>query len=137
MTGMTFPALLQRFFTDRLCTQMEASRHTIAGYRNTFRLLVRFVAARSGKPPTCLGLADLDAEVIGPFLIHIELARGNGARSRNTRLAAARSFVRSVPMTRPECLLHCPHIIDMQENRDGKRGVMFCVVYALLQLLPP
>lgn len=29
MTGMTFPALLQRFFTDRLCTQMEASRHTI------------------------------------------------------------------------------------------------------------
>src|SRR3546814_10157661 len=71
MTGMTFPALLQRFFTDRLCTQMEASRHTIAGYRDTFRLLVRFVAARSGKPPTCLGIADLDAEVIGHFLIHI------------------------------------------------------------------
>src|SRR3546814_1402969 len=94
MTGMTFPALLQRFFTDRLCTQMEASRHTIAGYRDTFRLLVRFVAARSGKPPTCLGIADLDAEVIGHFLIHIEMARGNGARSRNTRLAAVRSFFR-------------------------------------------
>src|SRR3546814_11500286 len=89
MTGMTFPALLQRFFTDRLCTQMEASRHTIAGYRDTFRLLVRFVAARSGKPPTCLGIADLDAEVIGHFLIHIEMARGTGARSRNTQLGRA------------------------------------------------
>ncbi len=26
MTATSFPALLQRFFTDRLCTQMEASR---------------------------------------------------------------------------------------------------------------
>src|SRR3546814_20391829 len=101
MTGMTFPALLQRFFTDRLCTQMEASRHTIAGYRDTFRLLVRFVAARSGKPPTCLGLADLDAEVIGHFLIHIEMARGNGARRRNTRLADVRDFFRDVAMNEP------------------------------------
>ncbi len=33
MKTVSFPALLQRFFTDRLCTQMEASRHTIAGYR--------------------------------------------------------------------------------------------------------
>jgi hypothetical protein len=41
MTATTFPALLQRFFTDRLVTQMEASRHTIAGYRDTFRIRVR------------------------------------------------------------------------------------------------
>jgi len=44
MTASTFPALLQRFFTDRLCTQMEASAHTIAGYRDTFRLLLRFAS---------------------------------------------------------------------------------------------
>src|SRR3546814_19776535 len=98
MTGMTFPALLQRFFTDRLCTQMEASRHTIAGYRDTFRLLVRFVAARSGKPPTFLGIADLDAEVIGHFLIHIEMARGNGALTRKQRLPPRRSFLRVFPI---------------------------------------
>src|SRR3546814_18138734 len=111
MTGMTFPALLQRFFTDRLCTQMEASRHTIAGYRDTFRLLVRFVAARSGQPPTCLGIADLDAEVIGHFLLHIEMARGNVARSLNTPLATVRSFFRSVPMTAPECHFHFQTIL--------------------------
>jgi integrase/recombinase XerD len=35
MKATNFPALIQRFFTDRLCTQMEASRHTIAGYRET------------------------------------------------------------------------------------------------------
>src|SRR3546814_17577137 len=111
MTGMTFPALLQRFFTDRLCTQMEASRHTIAGYRDKFRLLVRFVAARSGKPPTCLGIADLDAEVIGHFLFHIVMARGNGARSRNTRLPAVRSLFRYVAITASKWRLPSPRNI--------------------------
>lgn len=125
MTGMTFPALLQRFFTDRLCTQMEASRHTIAGYRDTFRLLVRFSAARSGKPPTRLGIADLDADVIGDFLIHIETARGNGARSRNTRLAAIRSFFRYVAMNEPEWLLHCQRILALPDKRYVKRSVTF------------
>jgi hypothetical protein len=49
MTASTFPALLQRFFTDRLCTQMEASANTIAGYRDTFRLLLRFTNEQRGK----------------------------------------------------------------------------------------
>jgi hypothetical protein len=40
-----FPALLQAFFTDRLLQQRRASPHTVAAYRNTFRLLLRFAAA--------------------------------------------------------------------------------------------
>jgi len=94
MTASTFPALLQRFFTDRLCTQMEASPHTIASYRDTFRLLLRFACEHCGKSPTQLGIEDLDAELIGDFLQHVETSRRNGARSRNTRLAAIRSFFR-------------------------------------------
>ena len=52
MTTMTLPALVQQFFTDRLSTQMDASPHTIAGYRDTFRLLLRFASARTGRAPT-------------------------------------------------------------------------------------
>jgi integrase/recombinase XerD len=125
MTGIAFPALLQRFFIERLCTQMEASRHTVAGYRDTFRLLIRFASARSGKPPTRLGIADLDAEVIGDFLVHIETSRGNGARSRNTRLAAIRSFFRYVAMNEPEWLLHCQRILALPDKRYVKRSVTF------------
>ena len=62
MRTATFPALLQRFFTDRLCVQMEASRHTIASYRDTFRLLIRYAGACSGKAPTKLEVGDIDAE---------------------------------------------------------------------------
>ena len=42
MSTATLPALIQRFFTDRLCVQMEASHHTVASYRDTFRLLIQY-----------------------------------------------------------------------------------------------
>jgi integrase len=135
MTATTFPALLQRFFTDRLCTQMEASQHTIAGDRDTFRLLIRFASARCGKPPTKLGIEDLDADLMGDFLVHVETTRGNGARSRNTRLAAIRSFFCYVAMSDPTWLLHCQRILAMPGKRYVKRTVTFLNASEIAALL--
>lgn len=135
MTASTFPALLQRFFTDRLCTQMEASAHTIAGYRDTFRLLLRFASEQRGKVPTKLGIEDLDADLIGDFLLHVETSRGNGARSRNTRLAAIRSFFRYVAMNEPTWLLHSQRILAMPSKRYVKRTVMFLDANEMAALL--
>lgn len=135
MTAATFPALLQRFFTDRLCTQMEASAHTIAGYRDTFRLLLRFASAQRGRPPTRLGIEDLDADLIGDFLVHVETIRGNGARTRNTRLAAIRSFFRYVAMSEPAWLLHCQRILAMPGKRYVKRTVTFLDASEIAALL--
>src|SRR5262249_32967628 len=87
-TAASFAGLVQAFFTDRLLRQRRASPHTVAGYRDTFRLLLRFAKERLGKAPTKLSLEDLDAAFVGDFLDHLEEGRGNGARSRNTRLAA-------------------------------------------------
>ena len=98
MTPASFPSLLQRFFTDRLLKQLSASPHTVASYRDTFRLLLRFASEQRRKAPTRLRIEDLDADLIGDFLVHVETARQNGARSRNTRLAAIRSFFRYVAM---------------------------------------
>jgi integrase/recombinase XerD len=125
MTGSTFPALLQRFFTDRLCTQMEASTNTIAGYRDTFRLLLRFAGERTGKAPTRLRIEDLGANLIGDFLLHVETNRRNGARSRNTRLSAIRSFFRFVAINEPAHLLHCQQVLAMPDKRYVKRSVAF------------
>lgn len=125
MSTATLPALIQRFFTDRLCTQLEASRHTVAGYRDTFRLLLRFASARKGKPPVKLMIEDIDADLVADFLVHTETARGNSVRSRNTRLAAIRSFFRYVAMTDPTWLLHCQRILAMPHKRYVKRTVTF------------
>jgi integrase/recombinase XerD len=125
MKAVSFPALLQRFFTDRLCTQMEASRHTIAGYRDTFRLLIQYASMRRSKPPSKLVIDDLDADLVADFLAHVETTRGNTARTRNTRLAAIRSFFRYVAMTDPVWLLHCQRILSMPNKRYVKRTVTF------------
>ena len=90
----SFSTLLQRFFVEHLGRQRAVSPRTIAAYRDTFRLLLSFAEARIGKAPTALVLIDLDARLILSFLNHLEKDRNNGARSRNARLAALRSFLK-------------------------------------------
>lgn len=118
-------ALLQRFFTDRLMTQLEASPNTIAGYRDTFRLLLRYAGTRLNRSPTALRIEDIDADLVGDFLGHIEKVRRNSARSRNTRLAAIRSFYRFVAMNEPAYALHCQRILAMPSKRHVQRTVNF------------
>ncbi|MGH8588463.1 MAG: tyrosine-type recombinase/integrase [Gammaproteobacteria bacterium] len=125
MTTSTLPTLLQRFFTDRLCTQMEASPNTIAGYRDTFRLLLRFASQKRSKVPTKLLIEDLDTNLVGDFLVHVETVRRNSARSRNTRLAGIRSFFRFVAMNEPGYVLHCQRILAMPSKRYVRRTVDF------------
>ncbi len=77
MTPREFPALLQAFFTDRLIQQRRASAHTVAAYRNTFRLLLRFATATLGRAPSRVILVDLDATFLSKFLDHLERECGN------------------------------------------------------------
>jgi integrase/recombinase XerD len=95
------PGLLQSFFTIRLMTQRKVSPHTIASYRDTFRLLLRFAEKRLRKAPSQLGLADLDASLVEAFLTDLENQRRNGSRSRNLRLTAIRSFFRYAALEAP------------------------------------
>ncbi|MGH3502217.1 MAG: tyrosine-type recombinase/integrase [Nocardioidaceae bacterium] len=96
------PPTLQAFFTDRLLRQRRASEHTIAAYRDTWRMLVCFASHRTGKPPSGLDLADLDAPLIAAFLDHLEHDRGNSVRTRNARLAAIHSLFRFAALSHPE-----------------------------------
>src|SRR6202167_2955105 len=95
------PALLQSFFTTRLMLQRKVSPHTIASYRDTFRLLLQFAQKRLRKAPSQLELDNLDASFTGAFLDDLEASRGNGARSRNLRLTAVRSFFRYAALEAP------------------------------------
>jgi site-specific recombinase XerD len=88
----TFPVLLTRFFSQRLIQQRHASPHTISSYRDTFRLLLRFAKGRLAKEPSQLDWEDIDAPLISAFLDDLQEHRGIGARSRNLRLTAIRSF---------------------------------------------
>ena len=120
-----FPGLLERFFTQRLIAQRRVSSHTVASYRDTFRLLLRFVENRLHKPPSRLALTDLDPSVIGAFLDELEKDRGNSARSRNLRLTAIRSFYRYASYEEPtqSGLIQC--ILAMPAKRYEKKLIGF------------
>jgi site-specific recombinase XerD len=89
---------LQAFFTDRLMRQLQASGHTIRSYRATWRLLLLFAAAQTGKAPSELDCAPL----VTGFLDHLEHQRGNTVRTRNLRLAAIHSMFACAAPQHPE-----------------------------------
>lgn len=121
----SFPALLQSFFTERLMRQRKASPHTIASYRDTFRLLLSFAERRLKKPPWALGIEDLDAPLLGAFLDHLERERHNSARSRNTRLAAIHSFFRYAVSQEPQHAAFAERVLAMPSKRYTRRAVAF------------
>lgn len=125
MSASTFPALLQRFFTERLLTQQAASPHSVAGYRDTFRLLLRFAAARLRCAPSALRLEQLDAPFLEKFLDHLERDRGNRPRTRNQRLAALHGFFRYVALAEPARSLQCQRILAIPPKRFDRGPVAF------------
>lgn len=120
-----FPGLLERFFTQRLIAQRRVSSHTIASYRDTFRLLLQFIEKRVRKPPSALALTDLDPSSIGAFLDELEKGRGNSARSRNLRLTAIRSFYRYAAHEEPAHSGLIQRVLAMPAKRYEKRLVGF------------
>ena len=97
-----FSLLCESFFAKRLIAQLKASQHTISAYAYTFRLLLKFAQKRLGIPPSKLTLTDLNAPLLAEFLDDLEVSRANSARSRNTRLAAIRSFYHYAALEAPQ-----------------------------------
>ena len=118
-----FPRLLAMFFSSHLMQQRQASPHTIASYRDTFRLLVHYAQRELKKSPSELALEDLDSALIGDFLSHLENERGNSARSRNARLAAIRSFFRHVALHEPQHAALAQRVLAMPSKRHRRSPV--------------
>jgi site-specific recombinase XerD len=121
----TFSELLQAYFTERLIAECNASPHTIANYRDTFRLLIMYAKGRLKKPPTKLAIQDLDAAFILRFLDYLERERGNSPRSRNVRLAAIHSFFTYVALREPALGSVAQRVLAIQSKRCAKQPVDF------------
>jgi integrase/recombinase XerD len=120
-----FPSLLERFFTQRLMAQRQASPHTIASYRDTFRLLLEFVQRRLRKAPSVVALRDLDPLLIAAFLEELEKHRGNSVRSRNLRLTAIRSFFHYAAFEEPAQSALIQRVLAMPSKHYEKKLVGF------------
>lgn len=84
---------LQTYFSVFAPTQRDLSDHTITAYRDTWRMLITFVAARTGTSPDRLDIGDIDADNVAAFLDYLQNERGNCTATRNARLCAIRAVL--------------------------------------------
>ena len=117
--------LLQRFFTDKLDRHLDASPHTKAAYADTFRLLLAYAEQATGLAPSALTLADLDADLIGGFLQHLETERGNSVATRNARRAALRSFFTYASYRAPDAIATISQVLAIPAKRTKTTLVSF------------
>jgi len=120
----SFATLLQRFFTQRLMQQRQASPHTISSYRDTFRLLLKFLLKRFHMPAR-VAFEDIDASLISAFLDELQNSRGITARSRNIRLAAIRSFFNFAAFEMPARSAQIQRVLAIPSKRYARRQIAF------------
>jgi site-specific recombinase XerD len=117
--------LLERFFTQRLMQQRQASAHTIRSYRDTFRQFLRFTQQRLHKAPDALAFEQLDAPLVVAFLDHLQKDQGLGARSRNLRLTAIHSFFRFAAFELPSHAAQIQRVLAIPSKRFTRSLVRF------------
>lgn len=117
MKPLSFPHLLHSFFHEWLVQQRNVSHHTVLSYRDSWRLFLRFVAARKNKPVSQLGLTDLTELEVLAFLQYTEQERKTSIGTRNCRLAGLRSFFHFVADREPLVALQCAEILRIPMKR--------------------
>ena len=117
--------LLERFFTQRLMQQRQASPHTISSYRDTFRQFLIFAQQRLARAPSRLTFEQIDAPLITAFLEELETHRGLSVRSRNLRLTAIHSFFRYAAFELPTHAAQIQRVLAIPSKRFTRKLVSF------------
>jgi integrase/recombinase XerD len=120
---------------ERLPVERGASPHTCDSYAYAFQLLLSFAAERLGVAPSALAVEHLDAELVLAFLEHLQRDRGNGARSRNVRLTAIKSFMRFMEYREPATLDQIRRVLAIPGQRVDVRPVRHLVIEEVQALL--
>jgi site-specific recombinase XerD len=124
-TPVSLAPLLERYFTQRLMQQRQASPHTVASYRDTFRQLLKFTQQRLHKTPSNLTFEQIDAPLIVAFLDHLEKNQGLSIRSRNLRLTAIHSFFRYAALEAPTHSAQIQRVLAIPSKRFTRTLVRF------------
>ncbi|HEY5869884.1 MAG TPA: tyrosine-type recombinase/integrase [Candidatus Tectomicrobia bacterium] len=123
------------FLRERLPLQRGASVHTCASYAYTFQLLFAFASERLHLRPSALCLEQIDAALVMEFLAHCETARGNSASTRNTRLAAIKSFMRFLEYRMPSLLEQSRRVLAIPTKKTAVPLVMHLSMTEMQALL--
>ena len=135
MTGPDLAAFVTGFFVRYLAAERNVSPHTTAAYRDTLKLLLRFLRDVAHRPVEALRFDDLTPELIGQFLDHLETSRHNTVRTRNARLAAIHSFMHYVLGREPSLAVSCQRILAIPIKKTTRPVLGYLTEAELAHLL--
>ncbi len=123
------------FLQQRLPIERRASPNTCESYAYAFRLLFEYASDCLKIPPSQLHLEHIDASLILNFLSHLETTRGNGAGSRNIRLAAIRSFMHYMEFRVPSALEQIQRILAIPTKKTDTHLVRHLTAQEMQSIL--
>jgi len=123
------------FLRQRLPMERGVSDNTSESYAYAFKLLFEYAAVTLNVPPSALQFEQIDAPLVLGFLNYLETVRGNGANSRNTRLAAIKSFMHFMEYRIPSALEQITRILAIPAKRTDTRLVRHLTVDEMQAIL--
>ncbi|MGH3628158.1 MAG: tyrosine-type recombinase/integrase [Sciscionella sp.] len=121
----TLAASLQTYFTTFAHAQRDLSANTIASYRDTWRMLLKHLAATLRVTADRLDFDAITAANVTAFLDHLEHERGNNAKTRNTRLTAIRAVLARALPDHPEHAGRITQVLAIPPKRTTRPVIEF------------
>jgi integrase/recombinase XerD len=135
MKPTDFATHLTEFLSVYLPRQRNASSNTIASYRDTFKLLLRYCQEQKDTPVEKLNMSMLTHVMVVDFLEWLEKERKCSIATRNQRLAAIHSFFRYAQYEEPSGILHFQKVIALPVKKASKPSVPHLTPEAMKLLL--
>jgi site-specific recombinase XerD len=110
---------IRSFFEDHLVRRRNLSRNSVWSYRDVIKLLIQFVADRTGKSVSLLQVTDINESLVLEFLKHLERKRGNSIQTCNQRLVTVRSLFEYIAFREPLLMEHCKRITTIPLKRGA------------------
>ena len=130
----SFSFYVQRYFMSYLITQHNYGGNTISSYRDTFKLLLAFLA-KNNTDVSKIAIDDISHDKVIEFMVWLGEVRKNGVSTKNVRLAHIKSFFRYVMMTAPEHSDQCRKVLGIPFGKENKKPPACMSTVAIKQML--
>jgi integrase/recombinase XerD len=117
--GQPLGPFVRRFLLEEVVADRNLTRNTQRSYRDSIRLLLRFLQDHHGTDPTRLKVEQVTSTIVRDFLAHLEEKRGNSVSTRNQRLAAIHSLFRFIASQVPELVEQATQIQSIPLRRSA------------------
>jgi site-specific recombinase XerD len=131
---MKLSPCIHQFFDQYLFHIRGMSHNTIQSYRDTFKLFLPFAAKHYGIKIKSLRIEHVSSTLIIAFLNELQEERKNLPKTRNSRLAAIKSFAKMIRLMYPEHRKLADTILDIPQKRFLKTIIGFLYPEEILQV---